>query len=94
MNAMVAEKNFLTQVAIVTGAGQGIGFEICRLLALGGAAVILNDIDDALFKRVIGDLLAYLIFDDIFPDTSEASSLEPGVAAAEELQHLCWELSR
>jgi glucose 1-dehydrogenase len=48
MNAMVAEKNFLTQVAIVTGAGQGIGFEICRLLALGGAAVILNDIDDLL----------------------------------------------
>jgi glucose 1-dehydrogenase len=41
-------KNFQNKVAIVTGAGQGIGFEICRQLALQGAAVILNDIDNAL----------------------------------------------
>ncbi len=40
--------SFHQQVAIVTGAGQGIGFEICRLLALQGANVILNDIDTAL----------------------------------------------
>jgi len=39
---------FENQVAIVTGGGQGIGFEICRLLALNGASVMLNDIDDAL----------------------------------------------
>ncbi len=41
-------KRFENQVAIVTGGGQGIGFEICRQLAIGGASVILNDIDDAL----------------------------------------------
>jgi 3-oxoacyl-[acyl-carrier protein] reductase len=35
-------------VAIVTGAGQGIGLEICRQLAASGAAVLLNDIDPAL----------------------------------------------
>lgn len=39
---------FYSQVAIVTGAGQGIGFEICRQLALQGAAVVLNDIDESL----------------------------------------------
>ncbi|HTS44191.1 MAG TPA: SDR family oxidoreductase [Puia sp.] len=39
---------FDNQVAIVTGAGQGIGFEICRQLALGGASVVLNDIDKVL----------------------------------------------
>jgi NAD(P)-dependent dehydrogenase (short-subunit alcohol dehydrogenase family) len=39
---------FEEKVAIVTGAGQGIGFEICRRLALEGALVILNDIDETL----------------------------------------------
>jgi len=42
------EKSFDGKVAIVTGAGQGIGFEICRQLANAGAAVILNDIDETL----------------------------------------------
>ena len=51
--------NFKDKVAIVTGAGQGIGFEICSNLAREGAHVILNDIDHALadnaVKRIIED---------------------------------------
>lgn len=45
------DKNGLTfhnQVAIVTGAGQGIGLAICRALAAQGAAVVLNDMEGAL----------------------------------------------
>ncbi len=41
-------KDFDQQVAIVTGAGQGIGLEICCRLAERGAAVLLNDMDPAL----------------------------------------------
>lgn len=36
------------KVAIVTGAGQGIGYEISRQLALRGAAVLINDRDQEL----------------------------------------------
>ena len=35
---------FNGKVAIVTGAGEGIGYEIARRLSLQGAAVLLNDI--------------------------------------------------
>ena len=42
---------FLGKTAIVTGAGQGIGFEISRQLALRGGRVILNDIDKILAQR-------------------------------------------
>ena len=45
------KKAFDGKVAIVTGAGQGIGFEISRQLAGRGAAVILNDIDAGLATR-------------------------------------------
>jgi NAD(P)-dependent dehydrogenase (short-subunit alcohol dehydrogenase family) len=49
---------FKGQVAIVTGAGQGIGFEIARLLALSGAAVILNDSVAELAETAAGKINA------------------------------------
>lgn len=42
---------FKNQVAIVTGACQGIGLEICRRLADEGATVVLNDIEVSLAEE-------------------------------------------
>jgi glucose 1-dehydrogenase len=47
------DMEFKNKVAIVTGAGQGIGFEICRNLAESGARVILNDIEAELGRNAV-----------------------------------------
>ncbi len=47
---------FENKTAIVTGAGQGIGFEICRRLARGGAKLILNDIDGKLADKAVAQI--------------------------------------
>src|SRR6185503_1439888 len=45
------KKDFANQVAIITGAGQGIGLEVARALTTQGAAVVLNDINATLTER-------------------------------------------
>ena len=39
------------KTAIVTGAGEGIGYSICELLTMAGANVVLNDIDKELADK-------------------------------------------
>lgn len=51
-------KRFTGKTAIITGAGQGIGFEIARQLITEGATVLLNDIDEALAVRAAAQLSA------------------------------------
>ena len=42
---------FKNEVVIITGAGQGIGFEIARQLAAQGASIALNDLDETLAQE-------------------------------------------
>jgi glucose 1-dehydrogenase len=48
--------SFKNKTAIVTGAGQGIGLEICRQLAAQGANVVLNDIEVALAEEAASSI--------------------------------------
>ena len=56
---------FSGEVAVITGAGQGIGFEIARRLAAYGASIVLNDIDKSLAKeaadKIIGEGMLVLV---------------------------------
>ncbi len=47
----MAQSSFAGKVAVVTGAGIGIGYEICRSIAREGGDVILNDLDKALSEK-------------------------------------------
>ncbi len=48
--------SFTEKVTIVTGAGQGIGLEICRKLSKAGARVILNDLDEKLAGEAVKNI--------------------------------------
>ena len=44
------------KVAVVTGAGQGIGLEAARALAAAGASVVINDVDAALAEAAVSTI--------------------------------------
>ena len=51
-------KKFQGKVAIVTGAGQGIGEAYAKAIAAEGASVIVADINEAQGQRVAGEIVA------------------------------------
>jgi glucose 1-dehydrogenase len=71
------KKLFHHQVAIITGAGIGIGFEVARQLALQGAKVVLNDIDEALAYAASEKIKAESGVCEVFVgDIAEISTIE------------------
>jgi glucose 1-dehydrogenase len=64
---------FIDKAAVVTGAGQGIGLEICRALLKEGCRVILNDVDPALSDSAAKGLAA---LGDCRSVPGDASNLE------------------
>lgn len=52
----MSSNKFSNEVAVITGAGQGIGFEIAKQLCMQGASVVLNDIDATLANDAVKQL--------------------------------------
>lgn len=77
------KNNNNTPVAIVTGAGQGIGFEIARRLGEAGTRVVLNDLDERLAADAAKTINAFGGTCMAVPgDVSELVFIEELVAAA------------
>ena len=55
---MTESQEFRGRVAIVTGAGRGMGRAVAMRLASGGATVVVNDLELADAQRVAGELKA------------------------------------
>jgi NAD(P)-dependent dehydrogenase (short-subunit alcohol dehydrogenase family) len=55
---MMLANTFKKQVAIITGAGQGIGLQIASELCKHGASVILNDVDEELAQNAASQITA------------------------------------
>ena len=49
------------KVAIVTGAGQGIGRAIALLLAKEGAKVVVNDVNLEAANKVVGEKFGFTV---------------------------------
>jgi len=53
---MDIDMDFEGKTIIVTGAGQGIGLEVCRQLVAAGGSVVLNDIEADLTREAVSSL--------------------------------------
>lgn len=69
-------QRFENKNVLVTGAGQGIGFDICRNYALEGAMVGLNDVNNELAKEAAAKINEEVKREAIFPYVFDVSDVE------------------
>src|SRR3954449_6190554 len=74
------------KVAIVTGAAQGLGFEVASRLAEAGASVVVNDLDEARANEAAAQIAAAggratASAGDVSARPGAEALLEPGAAA-------------
>lgn len=78
---------FSGKTVLVTGAGSGIGYALCRAFAEAGATVALNDIDQALCHMAAGRINEEVKAQCVFAYPGD-------VADVENMRGLCQELVR
>jgi NAD(P)-dependent dehydrogenase (short-subunit alcohol dehydrogenase family) len=72
------------RVALVTGAGQGVGAGIARQLAASGATIAVNDLEEARARETAAALVASGARAEAFAfDVSDFASVDAGVGAIE-----------
>jgi glucose 1-dehydrogenase len=72
-------------VVLVTGAGAGIGFAICRSFAAEGAHVMLNDVDPDLARRAAQTLNAALGRAGVHAYPFDVAEVEAGRSAIDDI---------
>jgi NAD(P)-dependent dehydrogenase (short-subunit alcohol dehydrogenase family) len=65
----VAER-LADKIALITGAGSGLGREMALLFAAEGATVVVSDIDEAAGERTAGDVDGLFVAGDVADDAS------------------------
>jgi 3-oxoacyl-[acyl-carrier protein] reductase len=76
---------FENRVGLVTGAGSGIGYAICRSLAQEGATVALNDINESLAREAANQLNDELGRECVFPYGFDVANVEALRAAVNDI---------
>jgi 3-oxoacyl-[acyl-carrier protein] reductase len=83
MGKSASEKRLLGKVAVVTGAGQGIGRDEALLLAHEGAKVVVNDLGGDVFGTGANQSLAQKVVEEIRAAGGEAVANTDSVATME-----------
>ena len=67
---------FTGQAVLVTGAGSGIGYALCRAFASAGATVALNDLDATLAQSAAAEINSVLEVELVHPYACDVADVE------------------